>query len=283
MVLESLISPITAEKKPWEMFFIGILFSSVAIFLSIWIFEQYASLIMVFFIVMACTPLVFSALTIEEKKDLEEIGEKKLLEEHAKLIFFLLMLFLGVAFSIAMWYILLPQPMSDNLFNIQKNTITEINNQVTMKAISNSTLFSKIFFNNMRVLIIALFFAFIYGFGSLFILIWNASVIGVALGAFIKSKIAEIAATAGYLKITAYLSTTSHGLLRYFTHGVFEIGAYFIAGLAGSIISIAIINHDFKTKKFEKILFDSVNLLIISILLLVFAAFLETFVTPFLF
>jgi hypothetical protein len=34
MVFESLINPIKAEKKPWEMFFIGIVYSSVAVILS---------------------------------------------------------------------------------------------------------------------------------------------------------------------------------------------------------------------------------------------------------
>jgi uncharacterized membrane protein SpoIIM required for sporulation len=62
-----------------------------------------------------------------------------------------------------------------------------------------------------------------------------------------------------------------------------EVLAYFIAGLAGGIISIAIIRHDFGTKKFENILFDAANLLIISFGILFAAGLVETFITPLLF
>jgi len=43
MVLESIIDPFKAEKKPWEMFFIGIFYSSLAVILSLWIFRDYAT------------------------------------------------------------------------------------------------------------------------------------------------------------------------------------------------------------------------------------------------
>ena len=33
------------------------------------------------------------------------------------------------------------------------------------------------------------------------------------------------------------------GMTRYMTHGIFEILAYFIGGLAGGLISVAIIRH----------------------------------------
>jgi uncharacterized membrane protein SpoIIM required for sporulation len=59
-----------------------------------------------------------------------------------------------------------------------------------------------------------------------------------------------------------------------------EIAAYFVAGLAGGIISIAIIRHDFGTKKFEHILLDSADLFLLSIGLLLVAGILEVWVTP---
>jgi len=71
--------------------------------------------------------------------------------------------------------------------------------------------------------------------------------------------------------------------MRYIVHGIPEITAYFVAGLAGGIISVAVIRHDFGTDKFRKILMDSVDLIVIAILLLVFSAIVEVFVTPRLF
>jgi hypothetical protein len=41
MVLETIINPITAERKPWEMIFIGLAYSLVALGLSYWVFHEY--------------------------------------------------------------------------------------------------------------------------------------------------------------------------------------------------------------------------------------------------
>ena len=70
MVLESILNPLKAERRPWEMFFIGFLYASVGILLSLWIFKDQASLIMVFLTVMACLPIVYNTMKLEEAKDM---------------------------------------------------------------------------------------------------------------------------------------------------------------------------------------------------------------------
>ena len=90
MVLETILNPITAERKPWEMFFIGIVYSSIAILLSFWIFNEYTSMVMVFLTTMACVPLLYSTIKLEEKKDIIVNEERTLLREHSKVILFLL-------------------------------------------------------------------------------------------------------------------------------------------------------------------------------------------------
>jgi uncharacterized membrane protein SpoIIM required for sporulation len=273
MVLESLINPFKAEKKPWELFFLGFAYQSVALFLSLWVFESYASLVMVFLTVLACIPLVYSAIKLEEKYDLIVRKEYLLLKEHSRVLSFLMFLFLGMTIAVALWYVVLPLDSSHNLFNIQSNTIESINSQMTGYAIQ-TTSFVNIFLNNFKVLLFCLLFAFFYCVGSLFILAWNASVIGVAIGNFIKTNLAHY---------SSYFTVVHLALLRYLTHGIFEILAYFAAGLAGGIISIAVTNHDFGTKKFEHVLLDSIDLIIISVGLLAFGALVEVFVTPLIF
>ena len=108
----------------------------------------------------------------------------------------------------------------------------------------------------------------------MFILTWNASVIGVAVGNFAKTNLSQ-----SY----SYFVTVPLGLFRYMTHGVFEIASYFAAGLAGGIISIAVIRHNFGTKQFEHVLLDSVDLILVAVLLLFIAALVEIFITPILF
>lgn len=275
MVLESLLFPLKAEKKPWEMFFIGFLYSTIAIFLSLWIFQRQASFVMVFFTVMACIPILYNTMRLEESKGMKIKKEINLIKQHNKAIFFLLFLFLGITLSCVLWYVVLPSDTVSYLFDKQTKTIIEINNQISGKTIQLN-LFTKIFFNNIRVLTLAILFSFIYGAGAIFILTWNATVIGTAIGNFIRSGIAS-ATHAGYFQII------SVGLLKYSLHGIPEIMAYFYGGLAGGIISVAVIRHHYTSKNFFHIIADSADLIMISIGFLLLAAFLEVYLTPLLF
>lgn len=283
MVLESLINPIKAEKKPWELFFIGLIYSSVAILLSFWIFNEYASLVMVFLTTMACLPLIYNVIKLEEKKDIVISEENTLLKEHGKVILFLMFLFLGFTVSFSLWYTFLPTGLAQNAFSVQTQTISNINSGITGSFFQNFDILTKIFFNNFKVLIFCVLFSFIYGVGAIFILTWNASVIGAAIGNFIRTGISAEASILGLAGAAKYFHIFSLGLLRYTIHGIPEIAAYFIAGLAGSIISIAVIRHDLGTKKYERIILDSSDLIIIAVVILFLAALLEVYVTPLLF
>ena len=77
-----------------------------------------------------------------------------------------------------------------------------------------------------------------------------------------------------------YAGVVTCGLFRYAPHGIPEILAYFVAGLAGGIISTAAIRHDFGTKKYINIIMDSAVLLLLSLFLLVISAWLEVYITP---
>jgi len=282
MVIESIMNPLKAEKKPWDMFFIGFVYSTIAVFLSLWIFKTQASLVMVFLTVMAAIPIVYDTMKLEEGKDLKIMNERALLKEHNKALLFLMFLFLGITISATLWYVILPSSYVSYLFQEQTQTITSINQQISGKVVQFD-LFSKILFNNIKVLAFSVLFSFIYSAGAIFILTWNASVIGAAIGNFIRSRMSDYVATVGLTKLGAYFQIVSLGLLRYAIHGIPEILAYFYGGLAGGIISIAIIRHHFTSKKFSNIIIDSSELLIISIGFLLIAAILEVYVTPLLF
>ena len=283
MVLGALIDPLVAERRPYLMILMGFIFGTVGLFFGYWVFQSYASLVMVFLTVLMCVPLMYKTLTHEEEVDLEGEDERHIMWEHAKALNFLLFLFVGITLAFTLWYLILPSSMTGSLFSVQVETYTKINSQVTGNVINDLGVFSHIFFNNLKVLIFCLLFSITFGLGAIFILVWNASVISVALGNFIRTKMSAFTEAAGMSKIGAYLSVTSWGMLRYGIHGIFEIGAYFIVGLAGGIIAVAIAKHDFGTRKMEKILLDCSELIIGAIVILVFAALVETFITPYLF
>ncbi|MBS3151696.1 stage II sporulation protein M [Candidatus Woesearchaeota archaeon] len=282
MVIESLVNPAKAEGRPWEMLFLGFLYASIAVFLSLWIFRDYSSLVMVFLTVFASIPVVYTLIAIEEKKDTAIRSERFLLKEHSKALAVLMFLFLGYTVAFSLWFVVLPEDTVTDMFNVQLETIRSINAKVT--SFSAGTGFvMQIFSNNIKVMIFSLMFAFLFGAGAIFILTWNASVIAAAIGTFIKSNVANYAEAAGLGKLTGYFHVGSLGFMRYMIHGIPEILAYFAAGLAGGIISIAVIRHDFGSKNFNKILYDSMDLIVIAILILFIAALIEVFITPVLF
>ncbi|MCH8004157.1 MAG: stage II sporulation protein M [Nanoarchaeota archaeon] len=283
MVLESLLNPLKAEKKPWEMFFLGYVYSSIAILLSLWIFKDQASLVMVFLTVMACVPIVYNTMKLEESKDLTIPKEMALLKEHSKAIIFLMFLFLGMTLSFVTWYVFLPSDTLNLVFDKQTSTIQSINNQVSGNAYQQFSTFTRIFLNNIKVLAFATLFAFIYGAGAIFILTWNASVIGTAIGNVLRSGIANLSSALGLSGLFGYFEVISYSLLKYALHGIPEILGYFVGGLAGGIISVAIIKKHYKDEKFSHIIFDVSELLVISIAFLLVAAFLEVYITPILF
>jgi len=283
MVLESLINPLRAERRPWEMFFLGLLYASVALFLSTQLFEGLAGLIAVFLTVIVSVPIVYNTIKLEEKKDTLGLDEKTLLKEHGWALSIFIFLFIGVMFAFILWYLFLPGNMVSSVFSVQIDTIQGINSVPVSGNLDGMAVFMKIFFNNVKVMVFCLLFAFFFGAGAIFILTWNASVIAVAIGAYTRKHLETLSYKAGFTALGSYLHALSLGLARYVIHGIPEIIAYFIAGLAGGIISVAVVRHDFNSNNFRKIVLDSVDLILIAFVVLVIAALIEVFITPTLF
>jgi len=286
-MLEMLINPKRAERHSWEMFFVGLFYASISILLVNWIFAQdvvlakYSGILVVTFCVMFSMPFMYYTIKLEEEKDIKSGGFFNLLKEHSKALKSLLWLFLGFIVAFSFLYILLSG--SSSSFRAQIETYCAINRPanfnecisqygVELKGSVTTFLTAKekliaIFANNIYVLIFTLVFSLIFGAGAIFVLAWNASVIAAAVGIFSKSSLYNLPL----------------GIARYMVHGIPEIAAYFIGALAGGIVSIAVIRHDTKSEKFWSILQDSLNLIILAVVVLFIAALIEVFITPALF
>jgi len=283
-MLEMLVNPMKAEKRPWEMFFVGAFYATVSLLLVKWIFtsdpvlSKYTGILVVTFCVMFSIPFMYYAFKYEEEKDLQIKGFWRLLKEHNKAITSFMFLFFGFIVAFSFWYIVFPA--GNQSFRAQIETYCMINKpahfdecvaEYGVEHVSKTTAFLtakekivNIFANNIYVLIFTLVFSLIFGAGAIFILAWNASVISAAIGIFSKANLANLPL----------------GIARYMIHGIPEIGAYFTGALAGGIISIAVIKHDVHSEKFWVILQDSLNLVIVSVVLLFIAALMEVFITP---
>lgn len=246
----------------------GFVYMLVGIFLGVWKFSSNSGLFAVFFTVVAGLPLFYSTIVNEELVDFEKKSEWGVLKSHLNVFKIFLMFFLGVLFASTLVGLVFNPIFVENTFDSQSDAIRQINPSLVGNAISNSDAFFDIFLHNLEILILCIFFSFLYGAGAIFILTWNASIVGVAISKFILSQTGPYALNVGY------------GLLRFLLHGIPELLAFIIAGLAGGIISVAIIRHHLSSKKAQNIIIDSAVLIVISISLLLLAAIIEVFFTP---
>jgi uncharacterized membrane protein SpoIIM required for sporulation len=285
-MLEMLLSPRKAERRPWEMFFVGLFYASLSILLVGWFFSndavlsKYSGILIVTFCVMFTTPFIYYAIRNEEEKETNYSGAFKMLREHSRTLFAFMWLFLGILVAFAFWYMVLSSSQS---FRAQIETYCMINRpsnfndcvsqyspgakSIGTGFVSSTDKIFMIFANNVYVLLFTIVFSLVFGAGAIFVLAWNASVIAAAIGIYTKSNLASLPL----------------GLGRYMIHGIPEIAAYFIAALAGGIVSMAIVRHDVRGQKFWDILQDSLNLIILAVVILFVAALIEVFITPMLF
>ena len=282
-MLEAIINPKNAEKGPWKMFFIGIIYSSLSLLLAHWFFSQdavlskFLGMIVVLFCVMFSLPFMYFLIKEEEQEDEEIEGFFKVWKMHKNAVYAFMWLFLGFIIAFAFWYLVLQNP---NLFNAQIETYCMINSpgnledcvakyDFTQKVISTGAAtkearFLSIIENNVYVMIFTLLFSLVFGAGAIFVLAWNASVIAAAIGIFSKFSIVEIPL----------------GVARYMIHGFPEIAAYFITALAGGIFGVGVLKNGIGGPKFARVVENVVILLFIAIIILVIAAIIEVYLTP---
>ena len=267
MVFESLVLPSQAESKPVEMLIYGMLITSVSILVAYYIFPSQASLVFLFFVTLASVPTVAKILQDEEEVDEnEERLNINFFKRYGRIVEIYGFLFLGIVFATSFWFTALPGTVSDTLFSNQINTIESINGNVGRATLGGS--FDAIFQNNFRVAFIAFIASFFFGTGGLFIIAWNASVIGVFTSLVAK----QFSNTYMYPLFFGHIDA----LLSIAIHGIPEIAAYFIAAIAGGILSIGLI----KGKHDIRIIKDSFLMFGICTVILIGAAAIEAYITP---
>lgn len=285
-MIEAIINPREAERGPWKMFFVGLIYASLSLLLVRWFFasdavlSKFSGMIVVTFCVMFSLPFMYYEIKKEEKEDEYVEGFFAVWKVHKDAIYAFMWLFLGFVIAFSFWYIILQDA---NLFNAQIETYCMINNPgniedcvvkysfenaaSTTGAVTKEMRFLSILENNVYVMIFTLMFSLIFGAGAIFVLAWNASVIAAAIGIFTRYNISDIPL----------------GLARYMIHGFPEIAAYFITALAGGIFGVGILRNGFRGRKFLRVVENVVILLFIALVILIIAAAIEVYFTPIVF
>lgn len=262
-----LFNPKKAERHPIEMMIVGFFYASLSILLSVWIFPDYSSLVMVFLTVLSCLYIIQGALRREEYNELDYKSEGWVLRHHSRVLLFLLFLFFGFVFSFSFWTFVLPVEKVSILFNLQESVVKGIREMVATGNVTSGEAFNIILLNNFKVLFISLIFAFFYGAGAIFILSWNASVMGFVIGDLARDTLGFVALPIAFTK--------------YFLHGIPEMLAYLTAALAGGIIYVALWRGDLMRRgRLKRLAIDSLILIFLSAFLLVLAAVIEVYLSP---
>lgn len=259
-----LLSPKKVKRHPLEVLFVGFFYASISLLLSLWVFPEYASLLMVFLTVIATIYIVQGVLLMEEEKEDNLRSEKSVMKEHIKTLGVFLLLFFGFLFAFIFWTIVLPESTTQVAFELQQSNLDHIRS-ISGRATQFAD-FTTIITNNLRVLLLSLLFALFYGAGATFILAWNASIMGFVIGNLIKNGLG-----------LAYIPVA---FLKFFLHGIPEMIAYFAAALAGGILFMAVVRSDLKKEKLKRLVIDFCVLVGCSIGILIGAALLEAYVSP---
>lgn len=260
MVLEKLVPLKVALRNPWWMFLIGGIVSVICLVVSFIVFKDSVGMFATLLITIAMTPFMVNLTRYEEAKE-EGLAENNLnidfgiFQRYSDILKIYTAFFCGMILSLSVIYIIVPENTAKSLFKNQLDEITAIRGKAT--AIDT---FQKIVMNNIGVFFLAFLFSFLFGAGAIFILAWNASVLSAAIG--------ELAKSIGGLR------TLPLAVMMFFPHGSLEILAYFIGGIVGGIISVAITRKT--SKRFWPIAFDGLKLMSISIVLILIAGLLET-------
>lgn len=284
MVLESIINPKEALKHPFFMLVASSLICSISLWTAYMTFPKSASILAIAFITIALVPLFHAIFKTEEEIEAERPGYATLfLARHFNVVKVYAFFFMGLILTYAFWYSVVSIPVRDVMFAEQESAlagIDQLRETLTGNFSISSTAcgrepfcwFNIIFINNaFFVMVPAVFFSFVFGAGAVFLIGWNASVLGVLIG----KDIVYYAATHG--GTTALLLATNR-FLGLVPHGIFESAGYFIGAIAGGIVGAAISKKRRLKGEVSTIAKDVIVMLLYAFGFLVIGALIEAYI-----
>ncbi len=244
-----------------DVFFLSLLFTLVSVFLvqHVVVFRiggsNLAGVIAVLLTSLAAAYPFVSYLLEEERMEItRDWSETTLLRRHAHQLELYLSFFLGstVGFALSTFFV-------DSTFYAVQLEVLETVRSPTGMAVGG-TMFTDIIANNLWVLSVTFLLTFFIASGVIFILVWNASVLGVLVGTLASSAFEVPVVTMFYLP-----------------HGLLEVGAYVFAGIAGALLSYRVEFKVFEDGEAEgqAVTWDAVLLVGIAVVMILLAAAVE--------
>lgn len=265
MVLESIFPVKKVVRKPFDMFILAAIISFASVFLAHMIFPGASTgKIITLFITAAMAPAIFGIFREEEEIEREEAEHrihKKFFDRHDEALKIFTMFFLGVFVSLFLIAIIFPSDYVASTFEDQILEIERVTS-ISSGSVVSENILDVIFWNNLRVMGLSFALSFLIGTGAIVILAWNASILALYLASFIRNGLIE-----------EFLIRT----ISIIPHAPIEIGGYFLAGMAGGILSVGLIREKLFGREFFLVFKDSLLLLFLAISAILLGSLIEVF------
>ena len=258
MVVENLIKPEWVEKQPLYALILGACLTTIGIWIGAIIFTEDASLAGVLFTTISAVPFFKKILDLEEAARVNIKTTAEAMKRNLWIIFIYGMFFIGMTAAYMLWYMILPIFMKNLIFSKQLAVFGGgSGGMLGQFSGSHMNMFMPILLNNLKVVFVCMVLSLLYGSGSILLLAWNASVLGVFIGSFGK--------------LTSFIA--------FIPHTGMEFIAFFFAAISGGLISILVLHERERLKQTaERIMFDSMGMFMVALVLIVIGAFVEVMI-----
>jgi len=209
--------------KPANAFFIAGLFTFLGFITAIVLFPSMPSIVSIGLCSLFSVP--FLVKFIEKERSAKRTDKKQahslkyFLHSHQNLVIFYAALFFGMALEYTLLFGFLPPDMSSAVFDNQLGLIGPGGLPPTQSELPG------ILSNNIQLMAICFALSIFFGAGSMLILSYNASLIGVVYGSGIRA----LAWSSGFQVFS--------NPMAYLPHTILEIVAYLLAAIGGGVLS----------------------------------------------
>ncbi len=278
MVLEHLFPEGWVESKGSFALVLGIVYSIVGLLLASVLFPTDPALVALAFTSMLLLPEMYKLFSIEERQQSmsKNVSVGELWKDDIEVIRVYIFMFLGIILVYSIATIFIPGVEQNPLFKQQLalRLGDHVASGAAGHAISfgsfNSNLFFDLLSNNFLVLIACFVLALLSGDGAIFLITWNASVWGTIFG--LTAKSAAAFSNQNPLLLFGLI------MLIVFPHMITEAISYFLAAIAGSVISKDVLLEKFASDRFFDVFSFNLYLLFFALVFVVLGAVIETWV-----
>lgn len=282
-MFEQLYNETFLKSNPRFAFLMGFAFAIMGIFSARIIFGSNPGLMSVAFTAILLIPALNNLLSINEQSESREesFSFRVLFNDHKDIFKIYTLAFFGIFVAYLIFAIFWSQSFSIFYLEPQLEVAcipaSACQASLTGQAF-NSYAFStfiSILGNNFIVLIACLFLSFFYGAGSILFITWNASVWGSVFGYRIRNSVEHTSSS----WFPAFYTT----ILPVLPHMLTEAVSYFSAAIVGGVVSKAFLAEKFGSPGFRRVMDDAFIFFLLAVALVIFAAFLEVYIFPFLY